>query len=123
MIYLDYQSTTPLAPEVRAAMQLWHDEAFGNPHSPHRMGRMAKAAVELARERIAAPFGPGGRLVFTAFEAPHHRVLGPVSSRRHAGPASGDHGFVQIHACVRKGPSQFRAALPCSICVEKLTKR
>ena len=65
MIYLDYQATTPLAPEALAAMRPLWEEGFGNPHSPHRMGRAAKAAVELARDRIAAPFGPGGRLMFT----------------------------------------------------------
>lgn len=66
MIYLDYQATTPMAPEAVAAMRPLLEEGFGNPHSPHRMGRAAKAAVELARDRIAAPFGPGGRLIFTS---------------------------------------------------------
>jgi cysteine desulfurase len=66
MIYLDYQATTPLAPEALAAMRPLWEEGFGNPHSPHRMGRAARAAVELARDRIAAPFGPGGRLMFTS---------------------------------------------------------
>jgi cysteine desulfurase len=65
-IYLDYQATTPLAPEALAAMRPLLEEGFGNPHSPHRMGRAAKAAVELARDRVAAPFGPGGRLLFTS---------------------------------------------------------
>ena len=65
MIYLDYQATTPLAPEALSAMRPLLEEEFGNPHSPHRMGRTAKASVELARERIAAPFGPGGQLLFT----------------------------------------------------------
>jgi cysteine desulfurase len=50
MIYLDYQATTPLAPEARAAMEPWLDR-FGNPHSPHQMGREAAAAVEVARDR------------------------------------------------------------------------
>ena len=65
MIYLDYQATTPLAPEARDAMLPYLDASFGNPHSAHRPGREAKAAVELARERIAAPFGGGGQLIFT----------------------------------------------------------
>jgi cysteine desulfurase len=51
-IYLDYQATTPLAPEAHAAMEPWLGENFGNPHSPHRMGREAKAAVEMARDQI-----------------------------------------------------------------------
>jgi cysteine desulfurase len=52
MIYLDYQATTPLAPEVAAAMRPWIDTNFGNPHSPHRLGREAAAAIEVARERV-----------------------------------------------------------------------
>jgi len=66
MIYLDYQATTPMAPEVREAIRPYLDEMFGNPHSVHRMGREVKAAVELARDRIAKPFGQGGRLIFTS---------------------------------------------------------
>jgi cysteine desulfurase len=52
MIYLDYQATTPLAPEVAAAMRPWIDTSFGNPHSPHRLGREAAAAIEVARGRV-----------------------------------------------------------------------
>jgi len=51
-IYLDYQATTPLAPEVAAAMRPWLETGHGNPHSPHRMGREAAAAVEVAREQL-----------------------------------------------------------------------
>lgn len=66
MTYLDYQATTPLAPEARAAMLAWLDDAhFGNPHSAHRMGRAAAAAVEVAREQVAALLPAGGRVIFT----------------------------------------------------------
>jgi cysteine desulfurase len=60
-IYLDYQATTPLAPEAAAAMRPWLEAGFANPHSSHRMGREAAAAVEVARERVAAALGDGGR--------------------------------------------------------------
>ena len=70
MIYLDYQATTPLAPEAREAMLAWlggpDSDGFGNPHSSHRLGRRAEAAVELARERVAALFPPGGQVIFTS---------------------------------------------------------
>ena len=66
MIYLDYQATTPVAPEVIAAMQPWWDTQFANPHSPHSFGRAAKAAVEVARGQIAALLPKGGRVVFTS---------------------------------------------------------
>jgi cysteine desulfurase len=69
VIYLDYQATTPLAPEARDAMLPWlagpESTGFGNPHSAHRLGRQAAAAVELAREQVAALLPLGGRVVFT----------------------------------------------------------
>lgn len=82
MIYLDYQATTPLAPEAREAMLRWlggpDSDTFGNPHSPHRMGRMAAAAVEAARENVAALMPDGGRVIFTsgATEALNMVLLG-----------------------------------------------
>ena len=66
MIYLDYQATTPLAPEVREAMLPFMGDKFGNPHSPHRMGRETAAAVEVARERIEGLLPGNGRLAFTS---------------------------------------------------------
>jgi cysteine desulfurase len=66
MIYLDYQSTTPLAPEAYAAMEPWLMNNFANPHSMHKGGRAASAAVEVAREQIAALLPTGGRVIFTS---------------------------------------------------------
>lgn len=66
-IYLDYQATTPLAPEVAAAMRPWLESGFANPHSSHRLGREAAAAIEVAREQVMAALGGGGgRLYFTS---------------------------------------------------------
>jgi cysteine desulfurase len=82
MIYLDYQATTPLAPEARDAMLPWlggpESMGFGNPHSPHRMGRQAAAAVEAARDHVAALLPPGGRVIFTsgATEAINLAIMG-----------------------------------------------
>ena len=66
MTYLDYQATTPLAPEALAAMLPWLESQHANPHSPHREGRRAKAAVEVARDEVAALLPPGGRVAFTS---------------------------------------------------------
>jgi len=65
MIYLDYQATTPLAPEVRQAMLPWLDH-FANPHSPNRRGREAAAAIEVARDQVASCLPDGGQLIFTS---------------------------------------------------------
>jgi len=53
-IYLDYGATTPLDPEVAAAMDPWGVAGFGNPHSAHMWGYQARAAVEAARGEVAA---------------------------------------------------------------------
>ncbi len=66
VIYLDYQATTPLAPEALDAMLPWLRDQHANPHSAHAPGRKAKAAVEFAREQVAALLPPGGRVVFTS---------------------------------------------------------
>lgn len=92
MIYLDYQATTPLAPEAREAMLRWlggPDSAgsdfggFANPHSPHRAGRAAAAAIEVAREHVAALLPPGGRVIFTsgATEALNMALRGTGATR------------------------------------------
>lgn len=64
-VYLDNQATTPLAPEVFDAMLPWLKDNFGNPHSPHLVGRRAAAAVEVAREQVAALLPKNGRVIFT----------------------------------------------------------
>lgn len=53
-IYLDYNATTPLAPEVIEAMKPFIETHFGNPSSSHYFGRIAKQAVENAREQVAS---------------------------------------------------------------------
>ena len=45
MIYWDHNATTPCAPEVVAAMQPYWSAEYGNPSSPHLMGRRAAAAI------------------------------------------------------------------------------
>jgi cysteine desulfurase len=71
MIYLDYQATTPLAPEAREAMLRWLEgpgegDGFANPSSTHKAGRAAAAAVEVARDQVAALLPRGGRVYFTS---------------------------------------------------------
>jgi cysteine desulfurase len=81
MIYLDYQATTPVAPEAAEAMRPWIEERFANPHSPSRWGREAAAAIEVARKQVDQAIGlSGGSVAFTgsATEALNWALKGTV---------------------------------------------
>jgi cysteine desulfurase len=83
MIYLDYQATTPVAPEVAKAMHPWIEEKFANPHSPSRWGSEAEAAIEVARKRVDEAIGlKGGSIAFTgsATEALNWALKGTVEN-------------------------------------------
>ena len=54
MIYLDYNATTPLCDHAREAMLPYLDRHFGNPSSVHAAGREARAAIDNARDKLAA---------------------------------------------------------------------
>lgn len=102
--YLDHAATSPLRPEAVAAMLPYLTEHFGNPSGSHRLARRALAAVDEARETVAARLGcepgevvftsggtescnlavagvaraTGGEVVCSAFE--HHAVLDTVAA-------------------------------------------
>ena len=81
VIYLDYQATTPVAPEVAEAMQPWIEEKFANPHSPSTAGREAAAAIEVARAQVERAIGlRGGSVAFTgsATEALNWALKGTI---------------------------------------------
>ena len=66
-IYLDYAATTPVHPEVVAAMLPYFTDVFGNPSSIHSFGQEAKAALEEARDKIAPLVGAREEeIVFTS---------------------------------------------------------
>jgi len=109
-VYLDHNATTPLLPAVRDAMLPYLDDRFGNPSSRHAFGRIARAAVDEARQRVAAAVGaheteviftsggteannlflkgaaamlPAGRLIVSAIE--HASVRAPAEQLRRYG--------------------------------------
>ncbi len=66
MIYLDHNATTPLSRKAREAMEPFLTGEFGNPSSIHVAGRRARAAVDDARDRMAAGLGvKAHELIFT----------------------------------------------------------
>ncbi len=65
-IYLDYAATTPVNPAVSRAMAPYFSEKFGNAGSLHSFGQEAIAALDAARETIAASIKAGFReIIFT----------------------------------------------------------
>ena len=67
MIYLDYAATTPLDARAGEAMQPYFSRTFGNPSSIHMEGQRAEAAVETAREKVAAVLNcRASEIVFTS---------------------------------------------------------
>lgn len=78
-IYLDYNATTPVAPEVLTAILPYLNEHFGNPSSSHLYGLRARQAVMQAREAVAALIGAqSDEVIFTgsATEANNLALLG-----------------------------------------------
>jgi cysteine desulfurase len=98
MIYLDYNATTPVAPEVFRAMRPYLEGQFGNPSCDYALGLAARDAVQLARGEVAALLGCGAQeIVFTsgATEA-NNTVLKGVAAH---------HGRGQIITCATEHPA------------------
>ena len=89
MRYLDYNATTPVAPEVFEAMAPYLRERWGNPSSVYAFGHKAREAIECARESVAALIGAeSGEVVFTSGgtesnNTAFHCGLNADASRRH----------------------------------------
>ena len=67
VIYLDYNATAPLLPEVRETTQNIWSKVWGNPSSSHRVGREAKSAMQEARRHVANLIGAEiDEVVFTS---------------------------------------------------------
>ena len=82
--YFDHAATTPVDARVAAAMAPWLGERFGNPAAAHGPGERARAAIEGAREQVAALIGAEPReIVFTsgATEADNLAILGLARGR------------------------------------------
>ena len=102
-IYLDYNATTPLRPEVRDAMMPYLMEAFGNGSSIHAYGREARTAIDTAREQVADLISAKSpsEVIFTGSgtEADNHAIKGLTELQKSRG--KGNHiitSSVEHHA-------------------------
>jgi cysteine desulfurase len=130
-IYLDNNATTPVLPEVFEAMQAYFGERFGNASSIHHHGQETRAAVERARESVAALLGcraseivftsggtegdnlaifgltrPGQHVISSTIE--HHAVL---NSCRHLGASGCEVTYVPVNGQGQVDPDDVRRAL------------
>ena len=103
--YLDYNSTTPVDPAVLAAMLPYLRENFGNASSIHSAGQGARAAVDRARESVAALIGAKSpEIVFTSggTEADNLAILGVLAAstaaRKHIITSAIEHHAV-LNSC------------------------
>jgi cysteine desulfurase len=87
-IYLDYAATTPMRPEVLAAMEPYLRGSFGNPSSIHAYGQEAKAALDNARDIIAGAIGAdASEITFTSggTEADNLALIGMMTANKERG--------------------------------------
>jgi cysteine desulfurase len=99
-VYLDNNATTPLLPEVFEAMRPYFGEQFGNASSIHHHGQETRAAVENARESVAALLGcAASEIVFTSggTESDNLAIAGLVKAGDHVITSAVEHHAV-LHA-------------------------
>ena len=88
LIYLDYNATTPIDPEVEATMRPYLNTYFGNPSSRYSYGIDSRKAVELARSQVAALIGASPEeIIFTSggSESDNHALKGAAFALRNKG--------------------------------------
>lgn len=102
-VYLDNNATTPVLPEVFEAMRPFFFERFGNASSIHQQGQQARAAVEQARESVAALLGcRAAEVVFTSggTEGDNLAIFGVMRPGDHVVTAAIEHHAV-LNVCKR----------------------
>ncbi len=102
-VYLDNNATTPLLPEVFEFMRPYFLDRFGNASSIHQQGQQARAAVERARESVAALLGcRAAEIVFTSggTEGDNLAIFGVLSPGDHVITSTIEHHAV-LNACKR----------------------
>jgi cysteine desulfurase len=104
-VYLDNNATTPVLPDVLDAMRPYFGERFGNASSIHHHGQDTRAAVEHARESVAALLGcRASEIVFTSggTEADNLAIFGLVREGDHIVTSTIEHHAV-LNACKHLG--------------------
>ncbi len=115
-VYLDYNASTPIAPEVREAMLPYLESAYGNPSSTHWAGRPAREAVEKSRQQVADLLGCApAEIVFTSggTEANNYALKGAF----YANGAKGHFVTTTIEHPAINAPLRFLQTLGAAVTV------
>jgi len=116
-VYLDHNATTPLDPRVLEAMLPYLTVHHGNPSSTHRFGRVARAAIDRAREQVAALINAHpSQVVFTSggTEANNQAIkgIGSVSGKGSVAISATEHPSVAEPAASLKETGWQVSVLP-----------
>ena len=113
MIYLDYNATTPVLPEVLEAMMPYLTAEWGNPSSTYKFGYKIKTAIETAREQVADLIGAHPmEVIFTSCatesnNAAIHAALKANPSKRHIVTSAVEHSSV-LNYCMALEAEGYR---------------
>lgn len=113
MIYLDYNATTPVLPEVLEAMMPYFTTDWGNPSSTYKFGYKIKTAIETAREQVAELIGAHPmEIIFTSCatesnNAAIHSALKANPNKRHIVTSAVEHSSV-LNYCKALEKEGFR---------------
>ena len=113
MIYLDYNATTPVLPEVLEAMMPYFTTEWGNPSSTYKFGYKIKAAIETAREQVANLIGAHPQeVIFTSCatesnNAAIHAALKAHPDKRHVITSKVEHSSV-LNYCMALEKEGYR---------------
>lgn len=113
MIYLDYNATTPVLPDVLKAMMPYFTSEWGNPSSTYKFGSKLKAVIETAREQVAELVGAQHReIIFTSCgtesnNAAIHAALQATPAKRHIVTSAVEHSSV-LNYCLALEKEGYR---------------
>jgi len=113
MIYLDYNATTPVLPEVLEAMMPYLTSEWGNPSSTYKFGSKLKAVIETARAQVAELVGAHAKeIIFTSCatesnNAAIHAALKADPAKRHIITSVVEHSSV-LNYCMALGKEGYR---------------
>lgn len=125
-VYLDYNATTPVDPTVLDVMLPYFSTAFGNAASIHTVGQKARAAVEIAREQVAALVNARPHEIFFTSggtESDNHAIFGMLNpadyAKNHLVSTPIEHEAV-LNTCqhlAQRGVAVHYLAVDCNGCI------